>query len=302
MCDINGESMIVKKSDLCMYKLESLCYRLKCAIIDHSLKLPSLVSFRYYLDGISSETELGVVVEMLHDCWIYAFPIYMFDKPLKAGRSLDDIFRASAHDFDENDYISSPLHLSYAKEYALGNKTRAQSRVPEDYARYLHRLYLMVNAQCLKHNLRIDARFMLAPLMPTDLSVVVLKNVYQYLVDRKYIEPNKESDFIAIFSASVVALPEKLRWTYLTKSKLPNYSCLYSLMSTLASNTVSDEHVKSLIASVFCNGDGTSIDVSSFKKRKPSEVQQVFDNDIQNIISKAALEKETGGTLGGSTE
>ena len=67
--------MIVEKSDLCMYKLESLCYRLKCAIIDHSLKLPSLVSFRYYLDGISSETELGVLVEMLHDCWIYAFPI-----------------------------------------------------------------------------------------------------------------------------------------------------------------------------------------------------------------------------------
>ena len=40
MCDINEESMMVEKSDLCMYKLESLCYRLKCAIIDHSLKLP----------------------------------------------------------------------------------------------------------------------------------------------------------------------------------------------------------------------------------------------------------------------
>ena len=70
MCDINEESMMVEKSDLCMYKLESLCYRLKCAIIDHSLKLPSLASFRYYLDGIASETELGVVVEMLHDCWM----------------------------------------------------------------------------------------------------------------------------------------------------------------------------------------------------------------------------------------
>ena len=52
---------------------------------------------------------------------------------------------------------------------------------------------------------------------------------------------------------------------------------------------------------VFCNGDGTSIDVSSFKKRKPSEVQQVFDNDIQNIISKPVLEKGTGD-IGGITD
>ena len=108
----------------------------------------------------------------------------------------------------------------------------------------------------------------------------------------------KESDYIAIFSVSVLALPEKLRWTYLTKSKLPNYSCLYSLMRTLTSNTVSDEHVKSLIASVFCNGDGTSIDVSSFKKRKPSEVQQVFDNDIQKIISNKRRKQERGAHWG----
>ncbi len=34
-------------------------------------------------DGIASETELGVVVEMLHDCWIDAFPIYMFDNDIQ---------------------------------------------------------------------------------------------------------------------------------------------------------------------------------------------------------------------------
>ena len=53
---------------------------------------------------------------------------------------------------------------------------------------------------------------------------------------------------------------------------------------------------------MFCNGDGTSIDVSSFKKRKPSGVQQVFDRDIQKNISNHAPKTGKGGTLGGSTQ
>lgn len=43
----------------------------------------------------------------------------------------------------------------------------------------------MVNAQCLKQNHRIDARFLLAPIMPTDLIVAALKDIYQYLSEQE---------------------------------------------------------------------------------------------------------------------
>ena len=91
---------------------------------------------------------------------------------------------------------------------------------------------------------------------------------------------------LAIFSVSVIALSQKLRWTRETRSGYTNYSCLFILMRTLASKKVDDNEVKSVITSVFCEGDGKTIDVSKLKRRKEGDVQQVFDNDIRNIISK----------------
>lgn len=297
---LDGQSGFMRKTDLCMYKLESLCYRLKCAIIDHSLKLPSLVSFRYYLDGIASESELSMVVEMLHDCWMYAFPTSMFDKAIKPGSTLADIFRANVKDFDENDY-TNPLHLAYAKDFvSVGNQS--QSRTHDDYRLYFDKLNYIVSDRCLKCGLRIDERFMLTRFMLTDLSMAALKDIYQYLVSQKDIEPNKEDIFLAIFSASVIALSQKLRWTRRTKSGFTNYSCLFILMRTLASKNVDDNEVKSVITSVFCEGDGKTIDVSKLKKRGESADQQVFDRDIQKIIANHAPNSEKGGTLGGSTE
>ena len=300
MCDINEESMMVEKSDLCMYKLESLCYRLKCAIIDHSLKLPSLASFRYYLDGIASETELGVVVEMLHDCWMYAFPTSMFDKSLRSGCLWTDVLVGATKVLDENDYIDQ-LHLRYVRYFNAKDKSNPQPRSFEDYQRYIDKLYHIVNDRCLVFGLRIDGRFLITRFMPTDLSMAALKDIYQYLVSKKAIEPNKEDIFLAIFSASVIALSQKLRWMRTTKSGHTNYSCLFILMRTLASEKVDDNEVKSVITSVFCEGDGKTIDVSKLKKRAKSEDQQVFDRDIQKIISNYAPKTGKGGTLGGST-
>ena len=299
MCDINEESMMVEKSDLCMYKLESLCYRLKCTIIDHSLKLPSLASFRYYLDGIASETELGVVVEMLHDCWMYAYPTSMFDRSLKSGCSWTDVLVGATKVLDENDYIDV-LHLRYAAEFNL-DKSNPKRRDFEDYEKYFVKLYHIVNDRCSGFGLRIDGRFMLTRVMPTDLSMAALKGIYQYLVSKKDIEPNKEAVFLAIFSSSVIALSQTLRWMRTTKSGLTNYSCLFILMRTLASKNVDDNEVKSVITSVFCEGDGKTIDVSKLKKRGESADQQVFDRDIQKIISNYAPKTGKGGTLGGST-
>ncbi len=301
MCNINEKSMIAEKSDLCMYKLESLCYRLKCAIIDHSLKLPSLVSFRYYLDGISSETELGVVVEMLHDCWMYAYPTSMYDKSLKSGCLWTDVLVGATKVLDENDYIDV-LHLRYASEFNTNDKSNPKRRSSEDYEKYFVKLYHIVNDRCLNFGLRIDGRFLITRFMPTDLSMDALKDIYQYLVSKKDIEPNKEDVFLAIFSASVIALSQKLRWTRGTKSGYTNYSCLFILMRTLASKNVDDNEVKSVITSVFCEGDGKTIDVSKLKKRGESADQQVFDRDIQKIIANHAPNSEKGGTLGGSTE
>ena len=70
----------------------------------------------------------------------------------------------------------------------------------------------------------------------------------------------------------------------------------------LASKNVDDNEVKSVITSVFCEGDGKTIDVSKLKKRGESADQQVFDRDIQKIIANHAPNSEKGGTLGRSTE
>jgi len=289
---LDGQSGFMRKTDLCMYKLESLCYRLKCAIIDHSLKLPSLVSFRYYLDGIASESELSVVVEMLHDCWMYAFPNNLFDKAIKSESSLDDVLKTNVKDFDENDNLN-PLHLEYAKKFVSDGK-ESQSRTYDDYRLYFDKLNYIVSDRCLKSGLRIDERFMLTRFMLTDLSMAALKDIYQYLVSQKDIESNKEDIFLAIFSASVIALSQKLRWTRRTKSGFTNYSCLFILMRTLASDKVDDNEVKSVITSVFCEGDGTTIDVSKLKKRGESADQQLFDRDIRGIIANHAPKTERG--------
>ena len=297
---LDGQSGFMRKTDLFMYKLESLCYRLKCAIIDHNLKLPSLASFRYYFDGIVSESELAIAVEMLHDCWLYAYPNNLYDKAIKSESSLDDVLKTNVKDFDENDYLN-PLHLVYAEKFVPDGR-KSQSRTYDDYRLYFDKLNYIVSDRCLKCGLRIDERFMLTRFMLTDLSMAALKDIYQYLVSQKDIEPNKEDIFLAIFSASVIALSQKLRWTRRTKSGFTNYSCLFILMRTLASKNVDDNEVKSVITSVFCEGDGKTIDVSKLKKRGESADQQVFDRDIQKIIANHAPNSEKGGTLGGSTE
>ncbi len=67
----------------------------------------------------------------------------------------------------------------------------------------------------------------------------------------------------------------------------------------LASKNVDDNEVKSVITSVFCEGDGKTIDVSKLKKRGESADQQVFDRDIQKIIANHAPNSEKGGYIGG---
>jgi hypothetical protein len=224
----------------------------------------------------------------------------MFDRSLKSGCSWTDVLVGATKVLDENDYIDQ-LHLRYVRNFNAKDKSNPQPRSFEDYQRYIDKLYHIVNDRCLVFGLRIDGRFLITRFMPTDLSMAALKGIYQYLVSKKDIEPNKEAVFLAIFSSSVIALSQKLRWMRTTKSGLTNYSCLFILMRTLASKNVDDNEVKSVITSVFCEGDGKTIDVSKLKKRAKSEDQQVFDRDIQKIISNYAPKTGKGGTLGGST-
>lgn len=70
----------------------------------------------------------------------------------------------------------------------------------------------------------------------------------------------------------------------------------------LSSDAVEDTQVKTIIASVFSEEDGTPINVEQLKERNVSPEQRLFDNDIQNIISKQTPKSQKGGTLGGSTE
>ena len=231
---------------------------------------------------------------------MYAYPTSTYDKSLKSGCLWTDVLVGATKVLDENDYIDM-LHLRYASEFNTNDKSNPKRRSFEDYEKYFVKLYHIVNDRCLNFGLRIDGRFLITRFMPTDLSMDALKDIYQYLVSKKDIEPNKEDAFLAIFSASVVALSQKLRWTRRTKSGFTNYSCLFILMRTLASEKVDDNEVKSVITSVFCEGDGKTIDVSKLKKRAKSEDQQVFDRDIQKIISNYAPKTGKGGTLGGST-
>ena len=98
-----------------------------------------------------------------------------------------------------------------------------------------------------------------------------------------------------IFNVSVLALPAKLRW--LKKAKRTNktsFFCLLSLMRMLSSDAVEDTQVKTVIAGVFSEEDGTPINVEQLKERNVSPEQRLFDNDIQNIISKQVPEGQKG--------
>ena len=86
------------------------------------------------------------------------------------------------------------------------------------------------------------------------------------------------------------------------KTNKTSFFCLLSLMRMLSSDAVEDTQVKTVIASVFSEEDGTPINVEQLKERNVSPEQRLFDNDIQNIIANHAPNSEKGGTLGGSTE
>ena len=285
-----------RHDDMCMFKLESMCYRLKCAIIDHSLKLPSLSAFRYYVNGITSADQLAVVAEMLHDCWIYS-TLEFYDRPIKKTFRFDDTnLGEHGNDLNENKYLNI-LHEKYKKVYFF------QSRAPKDYETYLVELHSIVTELGRKFNLKIDERFVLTPFLDTKLNLRTLREVYDYLVNQGCLEAGKQNDFVSIFNVSVLALPAKLRW--LKKAKRTNktsFFCLLSLMRMLSSDAVEDTQVKTVIASVFSEEDGTPINVEQLKERNVSPEQRLFDNDIQNIISKQVPKSQKGGTLGGSTE
>lgn len=284
-------------------RLEDLCFNLKNAIIDLNLKFPCLVSFERYLLKLTDTNDLLYIMELLHQCWVYVHPNYLFDRPVKVSFNteayLDYVWKNSkAKDSRSFSFINNEvnrnnftaLELLYVKAYS-----NVQPKLEMVFRKYFDGLWEISNSVCESKQIKLAKDFTVQIALITKLTPVQIDAVFNVIIANGKIKSSNENRIIfkAMFDTTINVAEGKILWLDRAKSKSPNYASLYLLFRTMGIKM--EKHEKAIICRFFqvVDEDGTeiSIDPSKLKSRKSNhDGNGEFENG--RTLSKQLVEFE----------
>ena len=279
-------------------RLEDLCFNLKNAIIDLNLKFPCLVSFERYLLKLTDTNDILYIMELLHQCWVYVHPNYLFDRPIKAsfntGKCLDYVWKNSKakgnHSFsfinnEVNRNNFTALELLYVKAYS-----NVQPKLEQVFRKYFEGLWEISNGVCESKQIKLAEDFTVQMALVTNLTPVQIDAVFNVLAASGKINSGNDNRIIfkAMFDTTANVAEGKILWLDRAKSKTPNYASLYLLFKTMGVKM--EKHEKAIICRFFKvvdeNGEETGIDPLKLKSRTRN------DNGSRQSENRRTLSKQ----------
>lgn len=210
-------------------QLEYYCYKLRDAIIDISLKYPELETFERYFNKIKEYDSMIYILSLLHKCWCFANPQYLFDTTPKSysyeevDKCLGKLTPGSPRygtDMLKEEFGKkyNPLCAKYYKEYLSSGGMKLC------YGDYMDNLYQIVSLLCRKFNIKLDKRFIIVQSLKTEsnLSPCQLKGVFEIISAKFKCCENNETNlqvFISMFDTTVSVPEGTIMWKDIGSSR-----------------------------------------------------------------------------------
>ena len=272
--------------------LEKCCYKLRDAMIDMSLKCPEISTFERYFKELRDFDSVVYIVGLLHRCWCFAHPAYLFDtvpKDLSYEAMINSLNKyqpgsgSYGMDFlkEELNKKINPLITAYYKAYSKA------AEMELCYGDYMEELYHPTSLMCSRFNIKLTNTFTIHSTIQTDKTPQQLKDAFTvFSRDFKccaYTEENSRI-FLSIFDTTYSAAEGTIMWTDTgTKSKQASLASIYTVFSTLGVSM--NQHTRAIIAKhiVWQNG---SITPEQIKARNGNEKQEKLREAILTAITK----------------
>ena len=282
------ENQMLREEVTYVQKLEDYCLMLRNAVLDLNLKLPPIVSFERYLTKIADISNVLYVMELLHECWIFLHPDFLFQRLTKVEMSPDKISvdqmlnlvfdDSNVAVIDRNDF--NPLKIEHAKAiYSLS------ARLKSSYGDYMENLLSICKRVCQSFNIVLSENFTTSISLTShkELSVAQIDSVFTVMADEGLMTNTTETRaaFRAMFDNVLTAVETRIEWLDKAKNKSPNYASLYVMFDALGVEMSTSN--KDIICRVFTTPNG-GINPNQIKVRDESKELNELRNKVKNAL------------------
>lgn len=222
--------------DFYVSKLEDHCYALRNAMIDLSLKFPTINTFDRYLSKLKLRDNFIYIVNLLHECWCFAHPSYLLDA-MQQDHGIDFSVKRLGHapetiaaSFDKH---ILPLKLDYY------NRNLNESVLTANYGLYMKDLYHVTKNVCYKSfGLNLLEGFIISYKIPTDKTPDQLRKAFEVISKEfhccDYSDDNIKV-FLSMFDTTFTEPEGTIEWKDIgsSKNKMTSFASIYTLFSAL---------------------------------------------------------------------
>lgn len=274
--------------EMSVRRVEDLCYQLRDAMLDFSLKFPAIASFKRSLQMVPLD-DLEYLLELFHMCWTFYRPEALFNRPRKDDTedqqaAAENIFKIKQSETPQSIQFKSvsPLVSRYYQE--LQYRKKLSSELSVCYGSYMNELHQLVKTFYASKGFVVKDDFSLGNVIHTNLSLRTLQQIYDGLAD-KYGWFEKTDDqrarFLSIFDTCVTAVEGKVRLTNRgAKNDVPCCQEIYTVFKGIGLKMTAAE--RAIIARFFETIDGDCIKPEQLRSRGTAKQKEVlaFINQI----------------------
>ncbi len=287
---------MVSKEDLYVFRLEDYCSSLRNGIINANLTLPSISSFKFYFSKLQKVGNIEYVLELLHECWLLAYPDNMFnsaykdtdpikilDSSLSKYDNKDSSYGDSSYDVVSEE-LNTSINITIAQIYyhnACKNKDQLHL-----YREYIDKLYTAINSIFHSDEITIEKGFIPVCCLKTTLNRDQQLSLFKAISSEGFMVNDKmtQYSFLSLFSNTLHTSDKKIIWLDINKKNhQPTIASLYTMFSAIGVEM--NTHNKSIICKLFIDANNNPISPESLKPRNESESLRRIKSIVDEILT-----------------
>lgn len=271
--------------------LEGYCYKLRDAMIDLSLKLPEINTIDRYFKELKDYDNIVYILSILHKCWCFAHPEYLFNT-IPKDLSIDEMFqRLSIYQLDSSRGESDMLKEELDKKHnplliAYYNAFRYAGDMALCYGEYMKQLHNVIYVHCNEFYIDIKDNFTIIPTLKTDKTTQQLKDVFN--VFSRDFDCCDDSDenlrvFLSMFNTTISVPEGTIPWHDMGSEKNRQFSIasIYTIFKTLGIEM--NRHNREVICKFITRPDGKSLKQEQIKSRT-TEKQDRLKEALEAVL------------------
>lgn len=281
------------KEDIYLFRLEDYCNSLRGAIINSTLNLPSMSSFRFYFFKLKELSNIEYILGLLHECWVLLHPTMMFNSIYKDSDPIK-ILENSLCKYSDNksacydnsyDIVSEELNSSTNIIIASAYFRKIQeSKDLSLFCEYLDELYKMVKSSCKNNEISIEQGFIPVSCLKVRLNRNQLQLIFERIAAEGFManDDATKHSFLSLFSNTLHTTAKKIIWLDVNKkNNQPSVASLYTMFSALGVDM--NIHSKEIICRLFNDANNNPISPESLKPRKDSDTLLQIRSIVREI-------------------